>query len=722
MPDGRNGVLENLSTNVNVPWHLMASPQVERPATVYSEDQDLPASTGTPITLRLGDSATGNIAVRTDDDWYRVELTRGVSYAFVIRGQGAGGGTLVRPGIGLYTSTGSFASGFTTNITPEAITFYYTPTASGVYYVEANADGNINSGTYTLSFERTVPFGDDNPHTAATLAPNSQITSSIENGIDFDWYRITLMAGVRYTISLGGGTLYDPVLSIRDSAGEHITGDNDSGPLYDSLLTYTPTTTGVYYLVATTDHVFATGNFRGTYTLNITTTSTADDYASSAATTGALSAGGSASGVIERGNDADWFRISLSAGQTYRVDVQGALSDNGTILRPFVSVVTPTGVPIAEVPITSDVGDRQLTFTATNSGTYYVHVTGMNVGENGSYRVSFASQDDYGVTAATSGVVAINGAIVGGIGETGDVDWIRVSLTAGTVYQIDVRGAASGGGTLADPLISLLGATGTVLRSDNDSGAGADARILFTASASGDHYVAVRSAAAGQLGSYTIGVTANPDDYAASTATTGAVVAGGSATGIVETAGNRDWFRTDLTAGTTYAIELRGTAAGSGLRWTESSLILRSSLGGAIAIQTQTGLGAAARLVYTATATGTYYLDTLAYGTGVGSYAISVTPGAASAASATVADHGEPESAAEWSHIIAPPAADFLDVMREGAAPHASSSAPASDLFSALTAPPSESFFAAGNDEHRLNAALYGAFGTLTQAQPFNIF
>jgi hypothetical protein len=279
-------------------------------------------------------------------------MTRGSLYQITVRSTDAGNGALRSPRYSVYDATGTERYQLGQTWGDDFHTQIYTGQATGPYYIGVRTDSSAG-GDYTVTVERGIPTGDDEAYTAATLAPNSQITSSIENGLDYDWYRITLMAGVRYTISLGGGTLYDPVLSVRDSAGQHITGDNDSGPLYDSLLTYTPATTGVYYLVARTDTVFATGNFRGTYTLNITTTSTADDYAGSASTTGALSSGGSVTGVLERGNDADWFRVSLVAGQTYRVDVQGALSDNGTILRPFVGVVTASAVAIAEVPITS---------------------------------------------------------------------------------------------------------------------------------------------------------------------------------------------------------------------------------------------------------------------------------------------------------------------------------------------------------------------------------
>jgi hypothetical protein len=50
----------------------------------------------------------------------------------------------------------------------------------------------------------------------------------------------------------------------------------------------------------------------------------AEDYAASIATTGAVAIGGSTTGNIETTGDADWFAITLTAGISYRFDLQGS--------------------------------------------------------------------------------------------------------------------------------------------------------------------------------------------------------------------------------------------------------------------------------------------------------------------------------------------------------------------------------------------------------------
>ena len=53
------------------------------------------------------------------------------------------------------------------------------------------------------------------------------------------------------------------------------------------------------------------------------------------------------------------------------------------------------------------------------------------------------------------------------------------------------------------------------------------------------------------------------DDFADDSSTSGAVVPGGDATGVIEVDGDRDWFAVELEAGTTYVLEQRGSADGS---------------------------------------------------------------------------------------------------------------------------------------------------------------
>jgi len=80
------------------------------------------------------------------------------------------------------------------------------------------------------------------------------------------------------------------------------------------------------------------------------------------------------------------------------------------------------------------------------------------------------------------------------IGVAGDRDWFQLNLTAGQRIQIDQKGAGAGTGTLADGTLQLYDGLGRLVAIDADSGPGADARVVFTATTAGVHYIVVSGA------------------------------------------------------------------------------------------------------------------------------------------------------------------------------------------------------------------------------------
>ena len=65
------------------------------------------------------------------------------------------------------------------------------------------------------------------------------------------------------------------------------------------------------------------------------------------------------------------------------------------------------------------------------------------------------SEDDYLGAEETTGTVAVGGSVTGNLEVDNDVDWFRVRLEEGKSYRIRMRGSESGGGTLADPFVSI---------------------------------------------------------------------------------------------------------------------------------------------------------------------------------------------------------------------------------------------------------------------------
>jgi lysophospholipase L1-like esterase len=73
----------------------------------------------------------------------------------------------------------------------------------------------------------------------------------------------------------------------------------------------------------------------------------------------------------------------------------------------------------------------------------------------------------------------------------GGADAFTASLAAGATYVVDLLGVSSGSGSLADPLVRVLDASGAVLAEDDDSGLGLDSHLQFVAPATGDYTIQV---------------------------------------------------------------------------------------------------------------------------------------------------------------------------------------------------------------------------------------
>ena len=234
--------------------------------------------------------------------------------------------------------------------------------------------------------------------------------------------------------------------------------------------------------------------------------------------------------------------------------------------------------------------------------------------------------DDFAQNTTTTGYVAVDGTVTGEIESSSDRDWFAVELEAGRTYVIDLEGSQTGNGTLTDPYLhGVYDADGRRLSGteNDDGGAGYNSRVFFTPSDAGIYYVAA-GAYGSRTGTYTLSVSAVQDDHLAGTGTTGTVAVGGTATGEIETPRDHDWFAVELVAGATYVIDLEGVDSGGG---TLDSTVLRGvyDAGGQFIAGTRTGRGGEgddARLVFTATETGTHYIAARGSGQATGTYTV----------------------------------------------------------------------------------------------------
>lgn len=128
----------------------------------------------------------------------------------------------------------------------------------------------------------TITERNDAPANTATtyqLGLHEVFQGRVGSAADSDWIRVSLTAGQTYVFSMWGtsGGLSDTVLTLRNSSGIGLA-SNDDASEYNrfSLVTYTPSATGTYYLQAA-----AYGAETGAYRLRVSTDEyTVDEVAS----------------------------------------------------------------------------------------------------------------------------------------------------------------------------------------------------------------------------------------------------------------------------------------------------------------------------------------------------------------------------------------------------------------------------------------------------------
>ena len=626
---------------------------------------DFSASVETAGTVTVGGSATGEIGPEIDSqrdhDWFAVTLQAGKTYRIDVKGRFTGDGTLVNAVLdGVYDASGGLIGGTGTgddigwtvwNNTGRNSLKLFSPDADGTYHVAVRAHGAA-TGTYTVAVEEVPDDYAASVATTGTVAVGGSATGEIQPAFgsqrDHDWFAVTLEAMKTYQIDVkgadtGDGTLVNPVLvGVYDATGRFVggTGDHDGGVGSNSLKLYSPDADGTYYVAAR-----AYGAATGTYTVAVAEVSVAaDDYLASVGTTGTVAVGGSATGEIGPAvgawRDHDWFAVTLEAGKTYRIDVKGWVTRDGTLWNPILAgVYDATGGFIGG---TSDddggTGRNSLkVFSPEVDGTYYVAARAHGV-NTGTYTVAVEEvPDDYSASVGTTGTVAVGGSATGEIGlvpgSQRDHDWFAVTLEAGKLYRIDVKGAETGDGTLANPiLVGVYDASGGFIggTGDDNGGTGLNSLKLFTPGADGTYYVAARAPNTA-TGTYTVAVDeVLVDDFSASVATTGTVAVGGSATGEIGPAvgsqGDHDWFAVTLEAGKTYRIDVKGADTGDGTLWNPILAGVYDATGGFIGGtgDDNGGTGWNSLKLFTPGADGTYYVAVRTYGANTGTYTVAV--------------------------------------------------------------------------------------------------
>ena len=257
-------------------------------------------------------------------------------------------------------------------------------------------------GTILNSESVPEPSGTDfaaDTTTAGRVLAGESVTGEIDRQGDRDWFAVTLEAGQVYRFDLEGshtdaGTLRNPYLrGIHDADGNLISGtdDNNGGAGWNSRKVFEPESTGTYYVAAS-----GYGSHTGTYTLSVR--EGLDDYTADTSTTVTVEVGGSSTGEIDLPGDRDWFAVTLEAGKTYRIDLEGSPTDAGTLDDPWLRGIHDSDGNLISRTADDDGGagrNSRTFFEPESAGTYYI-AAGAYGFRTGTYQVSVTEiVDDY---------------------------------------------------------------------------------------------------------------------------------------------------------------------------------------------------------------------------------------------------------------------------------------------------------------------------------------
>ncbi|MEM6586864.1 MAG: pre-peptidase C-terminal domain-containing protein [Pseudomonadota bacterium] len=443
------------------------------------------------------------------------------------------------------------------------------------------------------------------------------------------WYIINVLG----SDSIGGGTLENTDLYFYSSSGNQNTFDDNDSAGNDANLVWQPFADGTYYLGIDAFSDSATGTY--VVTINQETPEVAD--ASADLTTGySMVVGDRFAGEIATGGDQDWISISLTAGQTYKINAIGDTGADETLDNSDVWLYDATG-NLLVYDRQSGIGlDAAIIYTAQTTGTFYIAVGGDDASATGTYTVTTATigaadefEDAEGDFSSTY-LMDVGSTFTGTVSYERDKDWIAVSLVAGQTYQIDVPGARFGpDGLLTGASLKLFDASGSEI-TESVEGSNNDVSITYTAATSGTYFIEVEADVFFNTGIYNLsvnnlglgqeGVDA-PDD----TSTPYSVNVGETFVGSIGTAGDEDWIAVTFEAGKTYIIDALGAQSGGGTLG-DTDLRLYDANGNFIEYDDLDGAGFDAQITYTAATISTFYIEVESYFlANTGTYTLAVT-------------------------------------------------------------------------------------------------
>jgi hypothetical protein len=235
-----------------------------------------------------------------------------------------------------------------------------------------------------------------------------------------------------------------------------------------------------------------------------------DDHFGGLGTTARIAPGETVEGTLEIPEDDDFFRVNLTEGRIFTVNLSG-IPGQARLQDLYLELLDSDGFLIADAFV-GGTAPVEFAFLAERSGAHFLRVDSLAPSPVGDYRLNLTSRrfaDDFVNDVTTPGDVEAGDPARGRLEYAGDEDWFRVDLVAGETYTFTVQGHQSGQGTLRDPTLALMDPSGQFALDFNDDAIGFEPQITHTAFETNSFYLAVMGFET-HTGTYVLNVSDDP--------------------------------------------------------------------------------------------------------------------------------------------------------------------------------------------------------------------
>jgi RHS repeat-associated protein len=362
--DDTTAVLDSILLDQAGIYTLLASDDGGNNTGAYSLSIQSSNNPGGTRPINFGESVTDAIDISTEFDAFT--FTGAVGDRVVVRMNEDD--LFLNPTLELYAPDGSLVTEDTDDTT--AVLDSILLDQAGIYTLLASDDGGNNTGAYSLSIQSS-----NNPGGTRPINFGESVTDAIDISTEFDAFTFTGAVGDRVVVRMNEDDLFlNPTLELYAPDGSLVTEDtDDTTAVLDSILL---DQAGTYTLLASDDG----GNSTGAYSLFVQSTNNPSGAVP-------IGFGDSIWGIIESGDEVDFYNFEASAGDILKLQITDSLDDLNRI-NPYIELYDTSGSLVAvsgNNPVSSS---TNITTPLAEAGTYTLWISDYLYDDSGSYNFS----------------------------------------------------------------------------------------------------------------------------------------------------------------------------------------------------------------------------------------------------------------------------------------------------------------------------------------------